>query len=170
MTDERVDFVYTGVPPTRELKMTHGSVSPSVAVIPTEAFRRCTDLIEMKLCDGLRSIEDRAFEGCFSLERISIPSTVEIIGPLAFNCCGRLIDVVLCEGLQQIQQSAFVMCSSLERISIPSSVKEIGYGAFMYCSQLRNVELGKGWKILEDTLSHTVAHLSELLYPPVSKG
>ena len=63
--------------------------------------------------DGVRVICDRAFEGCGSLESITIPNSVTSIGDRAFWCC-----------------------RSLESITIPNSVTSIGIAAFEGCDNL----------------------------------
>ena len=125
MTNEVVEFVYTGGPPKKESAqgkawkaMTHLRVPSSITAIDTGAFWSCR-LKEVELCDGLKCIAPKAFTCCSSLERITIPSTVKEIGREAFSHCFQLVEVELRKGLQQIQKLAFHACDSLERISPP---------------------------------------------------
>jgi hypothetical protein len=50
----------------------------------------------VELREGLEQIDDRAFYGCSSLERIIIPSTVKVIGERAFKGCSGLVSVEFC--------------------------------------------------------------------------
>jgi hypothetical protein len=110
-------------------------VDPSVKEIGARAFKKCTRLMNVELCDGLELIDREAFSGCTSLKQISIPSSVKKVGSLAFYYCKRLTNVELSDGLESIERCAFVLCSSLQQIIIPSSVKVIGGEAFEFCNR-----------------------------------
>ena len=94
----------------------------SVTDIEDNGFEGCTELREVVLNDGLQTSGAGAFNGCKSLERITIPSTVTDIGERAFRECTKLREIVLNEGLVKIGVHTFLRCESLERISIPSTV------------------------------------------------
>ena len=64
------------------------------------------------------SIEVGAFEKCYSLTSINIPSSVTSIG-----------------------NSAFCECESLTSITIPNSVKSIGESAFLWCPSLTQIQV-----------------------------
>jgi hypothetical protein len=49
------------------------------SVIDKYAFRSCTQLRIVELCDGLERIHLGAFDGCTSLERIGKPSSISYI-------------------------------------------------------------------------------------------
>ena len=93
--------------------------------------------------DGsVTTIGSYAFQGCSSLESISIPSSVTTIGYRAFYGCSSLASVSIPEGVTSIESSAFYGCSSLASIAIPSSVTSIGGGsAFSGCSSLESISV-----------------------------
>ena len=64
------------------------------------------------------SIGESAFETCYNLTSVSIPTSVTSIGRYAFKNCSKLTSV-----------------------TIPSSVTSIGEGAFLYCSRLWRVNV-----------------------------
>jgi len=87
-------------------------------------------------------IEEEAFNGCESLNRVIIPSTVHDIEDGAFWACVSLKEVQLYEGLHAIIfEGTFGECMTLMHINIPSTVRFIDSEAFVNCSLLRNVAI-----------------------------
>ena len=83
------------------------------------------------------AIGRNAFESCYQLTSIVLPSSVLTIGEHAFYGTG-LTSVELPEGLSDICSWAFCNCPQLAEVKIPSSVTSIGVRAFMSCAVLRN--------------------------------
>ncbi len=75
-------------------------------------------------------IGDYAFECCYELKSVSIPSSVYYIGRFAFSNCRLLEEINIPNGVEAIKVSAFVCCDKLENISLPVSVKQIEMHAF----------------------------------------
>ena len=87
-------------------------------------------------------IEEEAFNGCESLNRVIIPSTVHDIEDGAFWGCASLKEVQLYEGLHVIIFAGTVGdCMSLMHMNIPSTVYSVDSLAFGNCSLLRNVAI-----------------------------
>ena len=86
--------------------------------------------------DGITKINDYAFTGCTSLEKVTISSSVTEIGECSFLNCTNLKDINLSDSITRIGYSAFNDCSSLVDISIPNSVSYIGKYAFSDCTSL----------------------------------
>ncbi len=84
------------------------------------------------------SIGYSAFEGCSSLESVTIPDSVKSIGDSAFKYCRSLESVTIPDSVTSIGSSAFAYCS-LESVTIPDSVTSIGDSAFYLCSSLKVV-------------------------------
>ena len=59
------------------------------------------------MLDGLLTIEENAFRGCTSLEKIELPSTVKRIGANAFAGCSALKEVVLPEEVKYLGSNIF---------------------------------------------------------------
>ena len=149
-----VHFVYKGINKNVPKNVTHLRFHPKITQIEdynfeeygpsNDAFMYCTSLREVVLNDGLREIGVCAFQGCVSLQKITIPSTVTKIGADAFNDCVSLREVVLNEGLQKIGWQAFFNCRSLENITLPSTVTSVGHcWTFTMCLKLKEVVLKK---------------------------
>ena len=125
----------------------------------------CASLKEIHLCEGLRSIGERAFCVCTSLERISIPSTVHAIPDWAFRCCIALKEVRLVEGLRLIGDDAFRDCRALTSIAIPSTVEEIGSASFRNCPELKGVHLCDGLRRIGNEAFHGCTSLAPISIP-----
>ncbi|MDE6550124.1 MAG: leucine-rich repeat protein [Clostridia bacterium] len=83
------------------------------------SFKYKTNLISVKLPNGLNSIDSSLFEGCTSLKSVTIPDGVKTIG-----------------------SNAFKNCSALESLTIPDSVTSIARDAFCGCTNIINSENG----------------------------
>ena len=91
------------------------TIPGSVRIIGTGAFYRCTELKNVKIGNGLISIQDDAFAFCSSLESIELPSTLEYIGRTAFTRSG------------------------LKSLDIPESVTSIGRNITLACKDLTSI-------------------------------
>lgn len=91
--------------------------------------------------DGVRRIENRAFENCEGLVGVSIPDSVKEIGAFAFRKCKSLTSVTIPEGVTKLEQCTFEDCRGLETVSLPDSLTEIGSNAFSFCLKLRSVRI-----------------------------
>lgn len=84
-------------------------------------------------------IGDYAFDCCYELKSVSIPSSVYYIGRFAFDNCYLLEEINIPNGVEAIKVSAFQYCCNLESIIIPSSVNSIGISAFSECKALKDI-------------------------------
>lgn len=124
--------------------------------VKRKAARRA--ITEVHIPETVTKIEQGAFCGCVSLEKINIPPSVRvlpyrvlcsaglrsftieghvrIIGKEAFANCGSLETVVMREGVEVIRRDAFAECYALETAQLPRSVGLIENGAFGGCGKL----------------------------------
>ena len=85
-------------------------------------------------------IYDYAFQGCTSLESVTLAETVRMITTGAFKGCTSLTSINLPNAVSgTLGDNAFKNCSSLTSITIPSGVTLIGNSAFQHCSSLTSV-------------------------------
>ena len=91
--------------------------------------------------DGVTSISEKAFNGCYSLTSIVIPDSVTSIGQYAFSGCGALTSINIPDGVTTINSYTFDDCSSLTSIDIPDSVTSIGNHAFSDCGALTSISI-----------------------------
>lgn len=97
---------------------------------------RCTKLQRMTLYDTITSIN---FQGCSSLEEITVPSAITQILEGTFSGCTSLTAVTIPSSVTYLWQYSFDGCSSLETITFPSSLRTIGKNAFIYCRALKTI-------------------------------
>lgn len=92
--------------------------------------------------DGIKSIEDGAFENNNTVTCVTIPKTVKKIGKDAFSRCNSLKKVVFSEGLTTIGNGSFSYCKELEEVCLPESISKIGNKAFALCKKISKVTIG----------------------------
>lgn len=92
-----------------------------------------TEMLHVKIADGVTSIGKNAFEEFSSLTSVEIPGSVTSIGEDAFRECYQLTDIQLPKGVECIGKMAFYSCKGMKEFTIPDSVTEIGEGAFWGC-------------------------------------
>lgn len=88
----------------------------------------------------VKSIGKNAFQNCYSLYSVIIPSTVISIGEKAFSGSG-IATINIPSGVTEIKKSTFSTCSNLLEVEIPYNVISIGDEAFNGCSNLWSVSL-----------------------------
>lgn len=94
---------------------------------------------ELEIPNGVYKIGKNAFNGCTSLEKVTMPESVESIESFAFNACTSLKNIIISEGVESIGTYAFADCQTLAKINIPSSVTEVSSNAFYGCYALEGV-------------------------------
>lgn len=80
-------------------------------------------------------IADEAFNACYNLISLVIPSNIVSIGHMGVANCMKLTSVTLNEGLKSIDDCAFYYCNKLKSITIPASVTFIGERALGYTAK-----------------------------------
>lgn len=94
-------------------------------------FYGCSSLKKLEISGVVRSIGDRAFEGCTSLTQVNIKA-IEI-GKRAFFGCENLKSVELPVYTSKIKQDAFGNCPLLQTIVLPEKLSYVGLGNFTAC-------------------------------------
>ncbi len=111
---------------------------------PTQApVEECKEELVYKLNEDGQSYTLVNFGKC-TCSDIVIPETynglpVTIIGDGAFNRCYRLKSVTIPSSVTEIWHRAFANCYQLESVNIPSSVTGIGHYVFTGCKALKSV-------------------------------
>ena len=103
-----------------------------------------TPIQSLHICgmvDGLDvyGIEDGAFQDNTDIVFVKIDEGITFIGENAFSRCENMQCVVLPEGLERIEEEAFAFCTALEMFVIPSTVRDIQARAFMGCTGVTDV-------------------------------
>ena len=83
----------------------------------------------------LNKIPEDAFYCCSNLTNIVIPEGVKSIGTSAFYKCINLTSITLPNSVSYIGHYAFGECTALRKLIIPKSVTEMGGSVFKWCSR-----------------------------------
>ncbi|MBQ8763502.1 MAG: leucine-rich repeat domain-containing protein [Clostridia bacterium] len=105
----------------------------------------CFSIVDLYICDGVRSIGDWSFCMCKNLVTVIASNSVEIIGKNAFSGCTSLTEIKVGDGVTKIDENAFSGCSKLEKVFLSKNVRNICGWAFYQCESLSEI-------ILPDTL------------------
>ena len=104
-----------------------------VAIVGQYAFQRCYALSSVVIPSGISAIGQYAFQYYYSLSSVIIPSSVPSIGLYAFYTCYSLSSVVIPSSVTSIGGYAFGECHALSSVIIPSSVTRMENYAFYNC-------------------------------------
>lgn len=103
------------------------------------------DFYEVIFADGIKVIDENAFNRCDKLRIVRLPSnSLRFIGNCAFSACFNLQKITLSSTLVGLGSSAFEGCTSLPRIKIPGTVKKIPMSCFSNCNNLTYVTIEEG--------------------------
>lgn len=99
----------------------------------------------------------------------AVPKGTRAIGPRAFSGCRSLTKITLPEGLEVIGDGAFFN-GAFDKITLPESLKEIGVGAFAICDKLKSLKLPAAVSLIHgNPLTNTITKLTVDKKNPVFK-
>lgn len=113
--------------------------------------------------DGVTTILENAFNYS-TLGSIEMPSRMAFIDEYAFYGCESLNRVVMPDTLDRIGRGCFSYCAELESIDIPNGLRAIPMETFHECS-LEVVNFGDDVEVI-DTIAFAGCSLEVLLFPP----
>lgn len=120
-------------------------VPSSLKRIGRRAFSGCTNLVEVRLNEGIGAISSYAFSGCISMSTINLPRSLSSIGMnnygegSVFSGCISLESIEIPEGVCEIPRKTFAGCINLSRIRIPKTIRNIEFDAFDNCVSLQKI-------------------------------
>ena len=112
-----------------------------VTGIAKEGFAHMYNLKSVEIPEGVKFIDESAFQYCSKLKEVTIPSSVVHIGDCAFSSCDRLKTVSIYTGQASIGDYAFSLCYKLKEVYIADGVSKIGTRAFNECVKLRKIRV-----------------------------
>lgn len=107
----------------------------AVTAIGNWAFNGCFELVSISM-PSVTSIGEEAFYECWELKSVSMPRVTEI-GEAAFYGCA--LEDVSMPSVISIGEDAFCYCRELRSVSVSKSLREVRYGAFYDCEGLNEV-------------------------------
>ncbi len=124
-------------------------IEEGITSIGEKAFTGCYDLTEIIFPKSLEEIGEKAFWGT-RINRLSFPegSSLNTIGSEAFKNCSWMkeADLSNCNSLEKLGVYSFSDCGDLSSVLFPSEgmFAEISEGAFWGCNGLTSIVLPKG--------------------------
>ncbi len=151
--------------PTKSSKTRTYIIPNGVISINDYAFERCYSLTNVTIPNCVTSIGDGAFFNCQYLGSIEIPNSVTTIGKGAFNSCMYLREVTMSENVKVIEEGTFGHCANLKDMIIPNSVIDICSAAFYYCNSLENIVIGENVKTIGDMAFYSCPEIVNINIP-----
>ncbi|MBQ0116032.1 MAG: leucine-rich repeat protein, partial [Bacteroidales bacterium] len=96
---------------------------------------------------GVTMLGKGVFEGCYSLNEVTLGENLTEIPNFTFQSCSSLSGLIVPAKVKRIGECAF-MNSGMEAINIPSAVETIDTRAFQWCSSLEDVTFNEGLKTI----------------------
>lgn len=134
-------------------------IPDSVKVIEEGCFYKCENLVNVNIPASVTALSytttpagdvDGTFEGCYALERISLPAGLESIGEDCFSSCWKLKSIEIPANVTVLNDDVFSGCHGLERIVLHDNIVKIGRSAFSACNKLTTITLPASVKEIED--------------------
>ncbi len=120
---------FNGQPTDTELVIPEKVGTYPVKEIKAGAFRGVSNLMTIRLPDGLVTIGDNAFSDCTQLFLTSIPETVATIGKEAFSGCIMLHTFRIPASVTTVGENVFKGCTSLTTVNCVANAKPSGWNA-----------------------------------------
>ncbi|MBR3981358.1 MAG: leucine-rich repeat domain-containing protein [Bacteroidales bacterium] len=124
------------------------------------------------------NIPDMAFNNCYKLEKVTLPTQLESVGYKSFAGCTALKGISLPATVTKIDNSAFEDCRKLEQIlfdgselkASTSNLETIGDWAFYNCHNLKSLEVPEGVISIGDAAFYGCTYLQDLKLPSTLKS
>ncbi len=136
-----------------------------VTEIAGEVFNGCTSLESITIPDTAESVGDKVFYGCSSLKSVSIGKSVVSIGTSAFEGCSALESIVIPSSADKVGEYAFKDCYSLESAEVLGTATRINFGAFNNCASLEEFVYPDGATYTGDSVFSGCTSLSSVTLP-----
>ncbi|MCQ2253941.1 MAG: leucine-rich repeat protein [Bacteroidaceae bacterium] len=119
-----------------------GNMSNYTSDSNTPWYNKIREIRRIQIKEGVTSIGDNTFPGCYVLTSVEIPNSVTSIGKYAFCFCNGLTSISIPSSVTSIGERAFAYCG-LTSIEIPAYVSSIGQSAFESNEYLKSIVVDK---------------------------
>lgn len=155
-----------------------GEEDPEVVLLPRQPPRRgggtgrfLDELATLKVTckkvrirEGVRYIDDYAFQGFKNLVSVIIPHGVTRVGTSSF-CGTALQHVTIPDTVTEISTTAFEKCVQLRSVELPRQLERLGVASFLKCHSLESVVVHNVTRIQAHAFYDCTA-LKEVVFPP----
>ncbi len=130
-------------------------------------FKTKIKVVQILRNSNIKSIPDRAFEGCSSLESVHFEDggNVTTIGGASFCDCTSLQSIHVPKGVTTIGEYCFYDCTSLQSICIPDGATIIGWAAFCRCTSLQSFHIPNGVTTIKGSVFRDCKSLQSINIP-----
>ena len=135
-------------------------------IIKVGSFQGCSSLETVTLPATIKSLPVNCFDGCTSLSSIALPTDLKSLPKNCFSGCSSLSSITLPTGLKAIPDNCFAQCSELSFIEIPSSVTSIGNYAFSNCIKLSDIDFPSGLGSIGIDAFACCSSITSIILPP----
>ncbi len=145
------------------------------------AFSNAKNLSSIIISDGIKDIEELAFNGCENLISIVIPKSVTNIALFGFSDsfagCHNLKEIIVDKNNLQYSSLSGVLynkdysiilkcpCKISKKITIPKGVEIIEESAFKNCENLTSIEIPEGVKTINNKAFMNCSNLATVVIP-----
>lgn len=100
-------------------------IPKSVESIGFGSFRSCENLKEVIFAGGseLKKIDESAFDGCVSLEEITLPLKLKRVESFAFHRCTGFVTITFPDSIEYISNDVVSDCINLKTIRLPKHME-----------------------------------------------
>lgn len=116
------------------------NLSSNNTIIGKKAFYGCSNLVSLGYIKGITTINENAFQNCSALKSLNFDN-VTILGDFSFDGCTSLESITLNDELTNIPSYCFNGCTSLKDFIIPANVNSIGEYAFNGCNSIASITI-----------------------------
>lgn len=116
----------------------------NIQTILTSTFYNYINLSSVTISSSVTSIGATAFQGCFGLLSISLPTTITTVNTGAFQNCRNLHYAVFNNNVNSVGSNTFEGCFSLDHFKIPTSINTIPVSFLISCYSLKDIDVHSG--------------------------
>lgn len=142
------------------------TIPKGVKSIDYGAFYHCDDLTKVKLPESVMIVEPKAFENTAWVNQFKQGNQEFLISGgvlVAYN--GKAENVIIPDDVRVIAAEAFANHNEIKTVTIPDSVQIIGEACFVGCNSLDKVELNQGLLWIKDRAFYQCENLNEISVP-----
>ena len=156
--------------------------------IPDNCFQGTSQLIYIRVNDGLTSIGQNAFQasglvsvdlsssslttigynafgGCGSLSSVTFPASLSTIGQLCFRYCGALTSIDFSSTqVKSIPNECFHYCAAMKDVKLNDQITSIESSAFKLCSALETIEMPASLTSIGNTAFQNCTLLKKVVF------
>lgn len=127
------------------------------------AFQGCDSIENVTLGNSVDSVFYEAFSNCTKLKEITIPNNVPYLGSHCFYTCTSLNKAIIGTGVKSLNTSTFFYCNSLAEVVMGENVARIYSSVFNGCSSLASITIPQATKDIDNNVFTGCTNLREVI-------